>query len=50
MTNSDQKLEFVFNKLTAIDKINVEAIIQKLNVLTLKIQTIDAQILELLSK
>ncbi len=50
MTNSDQKLEFVFNKLTDIDKINVEAIIQKLNVLTLKIQTIDAQILELLSK
>ena len=53
MTNSDQKLEFVFNKLTDIDKINVEAIIQKLNVLTLKSQAIDAQmlqILELLSK
>jgi len=48
MTNSDQKLEFVFNKLTDIDKINVEAIIQKLNVLTLKSQAIDAQILQIL--
>ena len=53
MSNCDQKLEFLSNKLTAIDKINIEVILQKINELVLKSQAIDAQIshiLELLLK
>jgi hypothetical protein len=53
MSNCAQKLEFLSNKLTEIDIINIEVILQKINELVLKSQAIDAQIshiLELLLK
>lgn len=53
MSNSTQKLEVLFTKLTNVDKGNTEIILQKLNELLLKshlIETQILQILELLSK
>jgi hypothetical protein len=47
MLNSTQKLEVLFSKLTSIEKVNVEVILQKINELSLKTQTIDSQILQI---
>lgn len=47
-SNSDKKLELLFKKLTHLEKINVEILIQKINEITLKTQLIDDQLLQIL--